>query len=264
MQSPTPKYDTIGKSYNSTRKADPYLLNRMYAHLYDAAYKQYLDIGCGTGNYTIALSNMGLPLIGVDPSSQMLNKAKQRNNDIDWRKGHAENIPMEVDSVDAGLATLTLHHWSDLELGFSELNRVLRKHGKLVIFTSTPEQMKSYWLNHYFPEMMADSINQMPSYTAISSALSTNDFDIINEEKYFIRHDLQDKFLNVGKENPAIYLDAKVRQGISSFSSLANKTEIEKGLIHLKSDINSGKIAQVVSSYQNEKGDYLFIIAKKA
>ena len=35
-------------------------------------------------------------------------------------------------------------------------------HSRLVIFTATANQMKGYWLNHYFPEMMAESMRRMP------------------------------------------------------------------------------------------------------
>ena len=61
-------YDAIGTGYNSTRQADPYLTSRLLYFLKPQPGKLYLDIGCGTGNYTIALSNQGLNFTGVEPS----------------------------------------------------------------------------------------------------------------------------------------------------------------------------------------------------
>ena len=149
----TVKYDQIGKGYNLTRKADPYLLSRLYKLLNVNEKDWCLDIGCGTGNYTIGLHEKGIKMIGVDPSEEMLTKGKNGNNKIIWKKGTAENIPLKNSSVDGVVGSLTIHHWTDLDKGFSEIFRVLKEKGKFVLFTSTPEQMKGYWLNYYFPSI---------------------------------------------------------------------------------------------------------------
>ena len=59
------KYDRIGKYYNQTRTADPYIAERLIYHLKPSRAATYLDIGCGTGNYTIALAEAGVRLIAV-------------------------------------------------------------------------------------------------------------------------------------------------------------------------------------------------------
>lgn len=60
-----------------------------------------------------------------------------------------------------------------------------------------------------------------------------------------------------------MYFDDSIRHGISSFSSLANGDEVENGLTKLRQDIDSGKINEIVKSYENNLGDYLYIIAEK-
>jgi predicted TPR repeat methyltransferase len=72
---PEVKYDKIGIGYNSTRQADPYLTERLLYHLQPKNNKLYLDIGCGTGNYTCALDDKGISFIGVEPSGEMLREA---------------------------------------------------------------------------------------------------------------------------------------------------------------------------------------------
>ncbi len=257
------KYNIIGTSYNSTRKADPYLTERLYALLAPKNNKRYLDIGCGTGNYTCALAEKGLNFTGVEPSEKMLNEAKARNQSIKWLSGTAEQIPGANNSFDGIIATLTLHHWTDLKKAFAELNRVLAENGRIVFFTSTPEQMRGYWLNHYFPEMLQASIAQMPSIKDIQTALQQTDLEITETEKYFIRDDLQDCFLYVGKNNPERYFDEAIRNGISSFSSLAGTKELEQGLAQLRSNIANDKFEQIKSRYENNTGDYLFISIDK-
>lgn len=258
------KYNTIGVGYNNTRKADPFLLNRILALLKPRPNGVYLDLGCGTGNYSHEIQQRGFSLIGIDPSEKMLAQAKLKNQKIEWKLGQAEKIELPNASIDGALCTLTLHHWQNLAKGFSELQRVLKPGGKLLIFTSTPKQMQGYWLNHYFPKMLADSIEQMPEFLEIENAMKQAPLEIIETEKYFIKPDLQDQFLYCGKQNPELYLNPNNRQGISSFSALANQEEVETGLEKLKKDIDSGDIKSLIKSYENDWGDYLFILGKKS
>lgn len=257
------KYESIGNGYNSTRQADPYLTERLLFHLQPKTDKLYLDIGCGTGNYTCALCEKGINFIGVEPSEKMLGAAKIRNQRINWLKGTAEQIPTADKVFDGSIATLTLHHWSDIKKAFLELSRVLADDGRIVIFTSTPEQMKGYWLNHYFPKMLDSSIVQMPSPDKIKEAIRHTGLHINTIEKYFVKDDLQDCFLYVGKNNPYRYFDETIRNGISSFSSLANISEVRAGLTKLKNDIDNHNFEKIKKQYDNDLGDYVFIILEK-
>jgi len=257
------KYDKIGTGYNSTRQADPYLTSRLFSLLRPQNDKLYLDIGCGTGNYTSVLADKGLNFIGVEPSEKMLSEAKSKNQNIKWLNGTAEQIPTDDKTFDGIIATLTIHHWTDIRKAFIELNRVLADNGRIVMFTSTPEQMKGYWLNHYFPKMLYFSIVQMPSLDTIQKAIDEAKLKISGIEKYFIKDDLKDCFLYVGKNKPECYFDEQIRHGISSFSSLANIAEVRQGLTKLKNDIDTNEFEQIKKQYDNDFGDYLFITIDK-
>ncbi|WP_276975565.1 class I SAM-dependent methyltransferase [Flavobacterium filum] len=257
------KYDKIGTGYNSTRQADPYLTERLLYHLQPQNDRLYLDIGCGTGNYTCTLADKGLNFIGVEPSEKMLKVAKSKNQDIKWLNGTAEQIPAEDKTFDGIIATLTIHHWKDINKAFAELNRVLEDNGRIVMFTSTPEQMKGYWLNHYFPKMLYSSIVQMPSLDVIRKATNESKLKINGIEKYFIKDYLKDCFLYVGKNSPERYFDEQIRHGISSFSSLANFDEVKQGLTELRNDIDNNAFEQIKDQYENDLGDYLFITIEK-
>jgi len=253
----------IGVGYNHTRKADPFLTERIYHHLCPDQRGTYLDVGCGTGNYTIALALKGVDISGIDPSEEMLKVARSKNSKISWIQGIAEAIPLTSEYVDGIICNLTIHHWDNLTKGFQELHSVLNPNGRVVVFTSTPEQMKGYWLNYYFPNMLSDSIRQMPSEKNVFSALKGAGFLIADTEQYRVKPDLEDMFLYAGKHNPSLYLNSEVRNGISSFSSLANAQEVTTGLEQLEKDITSSEISSVIKKYSNDVGDYLYIIAEK-
>lgn len=259
----TIKYDNIGLGYNKTRQADPYLLERIYSLLPPDHKGQYLDIGCGTGNYTIPLSKKGLHFTGVDPSEMMLNEAKSKSEKIEWKTGNVESLPFADSIFNGAIATLTVHHWNNFETGFKELFRVLKPGSRIVIFTSSPEQMEGYWLNHYFPAVMKRSIDKMPSVISVTSALEAAGFTRTATEIYAVRDDLTDLFLQSGKNRPEIYFDPAVRLGISTFASLATEKEMEDGLQKLRYDLDHNFFDAIKNKYDNDLGDYLFIVAEK-
>ncbi|MDT0606846.1 class I SAM-dependent methyltransferase [Croceitalea rosinachiae] len=258
-----PKYDQIGTNYNLTRRADPYLTEQLLSHLQPIQTGRYLDIGCGTGNYTHEFQKKGFSFLGIDPSELMLQEARRKNKQIEWRLGTAENTGLPPTSVDGIIASLTIHHWADLNAAVLELQRVLKRKGNIVIFTATPLQMKGYWLNYFFPKMLADAAKQMPSLEVVTTAMNTNGIQLLKTEPYYIQHDLKDQFLYSGKHNPELYFKPQIRNGISSFAALAKKTEVDQGLAQLREAIDSGAIDDIIKSYENDFGDYLFILGQK-
>ncbi len=255
-------YNSIGIGYNSTRCADPYLSERLYQLLNPESGKLYLDIGCGSGNYTLELAKRGIAFWGMDPSAIMLDEAKSKFSEINWLFGFAENIPLKDEQFDGAIATLTIHHWNNLEISFTEINRVLKPGSRLVIFTSTPEQMQGYWLNYYFPNMMTEANNKMPSLTKVENALNNAGMKIIVTEKYFVRDDLQDLFLYSCKNQPELCFDENIRNGISTFALQSNKDEVQNGLSNLRLDIDNNYLKAIKRQYENDFGDYLFIISE--
>lgn len=256
-------YNTIGNGYNDTRQPDKYILSKLNEWLDPKEGCLYLDIGCGTGNYTIEIAAQKYDFVGVDPSKKMLEIAKKKSQNINWLTGTAEEIPTESKIFDGIIGTLTIHHWTNLRKAFAELYRVMKVDAKIVLFTSTPEQMKRYWLNQYFPLMMENSITQMPTFESIKAAAIDAGFRNIFCEKYFVMDNLSDLFLYAGKNRPELYLNEAVRNGISSFANLALKEEVENGLQNLEYDIKQNRIKDLINKYENTEGDYLFIIIEK-
>jgi ubiquinone/menaquinone biosynthesis C-methylase UbiE len=245
-----------------TRRADPYLVERLIYHLNPEPARRYLDIACGTGNYTVAVAQTGVRVHGIDQSQRMITAARQKSHAVTWHLGDVEALPFP-DRVFAGvMCTLAIHHFNTLRPAFQEAFRVLAR-GRFVLFTSTAEQMRGYWLNAYFPAAMARSIVQMPGLQAIVQALHQSGFASIHTEPYEVQTDLQDFFLYSGKHRPEMYLDPRVRAGISTFAALAGASEVEEGCRKLSQDIESGRIAEVVASYRHAQGDYLFAVGEK-
>lgn len=100
----------------------------------------FLDLGMGPGWIPIEIKKLfpSASVIGVDPSDAMLRIARDNIDSsglsgIDITSGQAEKIPVDSGSVDLLLSQFSLHEWEDLDKGFSEIFRVLKPKGTLVI-----------------------------------------------------------------------------------------------------------------------------------
>jgi demethylmenaquinone methyltransferase / 2-methoxy-6-polyprenyl-1,4-benzoquinol methylase len=102
--------------------------------------KRILDLATGTGDFAIALLKLNpTQIIGMDISSGMLEvgknkmKAKQVSHIIDMQLGDSENMPFEDGYFDAITVGFGVRNYEHLEKGLTEMLRVTRSGGKIVI-----------------------------------------------------------------------------------------------------------------------------------
>jgi ubiquinone/menaquinone biosynthesis C-methylase UbiE len=255
-------YDRIGVGYDTTRQADPYLLSRLIYHLRPREGGRYLDVGSGTGNYTIAMNQAGVPIRGLELSATMLQRAREKAPAMAWSNGRAEAIPFASGSFDGATCTFVHHHMADPLAAFKEVYRVLTPKSRFVILNSTIGQMKHYWLNEYFPRALEKAAAPYGRFVTID-VLKSAGFRIVCEEKYDVTPDLKDFFLCCGKLYPERYLDPRIRSGISTFADAPDQDEIARGVERLADDIESGRINDVIRKYAWDGGEYMFTVAER-
>jgi ubiquinone/menaquinone biosynthesis C-methylase UbiE len=96
---------------------------------------QALDVACGTGQSTRALSAIAQHVIGTDLSEEMLKFARQENvaSNITFLQSPAEVLPFADQTFD--LITVSLaFHWFEREKFLAQANRVLKDKGWLLIY----------------------------------------------------------------------------------------------------------------------------------
>jgi ubiquinone/menaquinone biosynthesis C-methylase UbiE len=100
-----------------------------------------LDLGCGTGTFTVQLAeaNPMVQVLGIDGDEAVLALARQKASPFGERvrfsKGLAGSLPIEDAAVDVVIASLLLHHLSQASKleALREARRVLSPTGRLVI-----------------------------------------------------------------------------------------------------------------------------------
>ncbi len=90
-----------------------------------------LDVGCGNGEFTKAVSTT-LPLSNITAIDTSIPQLIAPDN-ITFMKGSVEQLPFVSESFDLVITVLSLHHWKEKSKGISEIYRVLKKGGRLII-----------------------------------------------------------------------------------------------------------------------------------
>lgn len=103
--------------------------------------KRVLDIACGEGYGSFLLSEMSATVTGIDINSKTIENAKlkYRKNNLTYLVGNAENIPAQHAEFDVVVSFETLEHIYKHDKMLSELKRVLKPGGLLII--STPDKL---------------------------------------------------------------------------------------------------------------------------
>ena len=147
-----------------------------------------LDVATGTGDLAIAALKLNPEkVIGIDISLEMLNigiekiKKKKLDHIIELKKGDSENLEFESNSFDGLTVAFGVRNYENLNKGLSEMYRVIKENGKLVVLEfSKPrafpvKQIYNFYFRYILPGIgkfiskdssaytyLPESVNQFP------------------------------------------------------------------------------------------------------
>lgn len=157
-------YGAIGQGYASYRQPEPVIAKFILDSLGEA--KTVLNVGAGAGSY----EPVDREVTAVEPSASM---RAQRPAHLPMAiDAIAEKLPFPDNRFDAAMATYSVHQWSDLDAGLSEMRRVTR--GPCLILTCDPDELDRFWLAEYAPEVIQTEAKRYPTIGRISRALGSN------------------------------------------------------------------------------------------
>ncbi len=136
----------------------------------DTQPARVLDVATGTADVALMTYKILKPaqIIGIDISEGMLDIGRDKiqkaglNNRISLQVGDSENLPFEDGSFDAITVAFGVRNFQNLEKGLSEMHRVLRPGGKLVVLEfSRPKQKIFKSIYHFYMNVVTPGIGKL-------------------------------------------------------------------------------------------------------
>ncbi len=187
-----------------------------------------LDIGCGGGIYSKALSELGVTSVtGVDFSESILEGAKENCKDyanISFQQGNAVSTGLVSSGFDFVLERALIHHVNDLGACFKEAYRLLKQDGYYIVQDRTPEDCLLAGDNSHirgfffelFPELIVKETNRRHSSQKVIDGLAEVGFKDIKEVKLW-------EIRKVYRNKVQILKDLKERTGRSILHELDDR-----------------------------------------
>ncbi|MCB0664042.1 MAG: bifunctional demethylmenaquinone methyltransferase/2-methoxy-6-polyprenyl-1,4-benzoquinol methylase UbiE [Saprospiraceae bacterium] len=157
-----PNYDLLNRLLSAG--IDVYWRKKAIAKLKSKQPKVILDVATGTGDVAIEMVKQLKPdkIVGLDLANEMLEvgrkKIKKRELDqiIEMVQGDSENLPFQDNTFDAVTVAFGVRNFENLEQGLSEMHRVLKPGGQVVVLEFSKPKMPPFkqLYNFYFKNIL--------------------------------------------------------------------------------------------------------------
>ncbi len=201
-------FDTIARTYDRLNRVMTLGLDRRWRR---RAVKEVvsgqqpvvnvLDVACGTGDMCVELLKRGCTVTGVDLSEEMLAIAKVKGERLKVKVevADAENLPFEEESFDGVTCAFGVRNFVHLEKGLSEMLRVLKPGGRMVILElATPDSklirpFYNLYTKHVIPWLGQRIAGNRDAYTYLPDSIARFPkgdafLDIIHHSSFIIHH----------------------------------------------------------------------------
>ncbi|WP_422106351.1 class I SAM-dependent methyltransferase [Winogradskyella sp.] len=202
-----------------------------------------LDLGCGTGISTRTLSNFGTKIIGIDPSLEMLviAEGQTHHKHISYQQGFSNATGIASNSVDMVTCSQSFH-WMEPKSTLTEINRILKDNGVLVVYDAIWPPSLSYELEEaYFKlfENVKKLTGELGEVIAhkwdkkkhVTNAENSNYFSYVKESYYHkIETFSKDHFIGLALSQGGLEALLKLgyseeRIGITAFKDYVSSTQ---------------------------------------
>ncbi|MEU7530100.1 class I SAM-dependent methyltransferase [Saccharothrix sp. NPDC042600] len=184
------------------------------------------NVGAGTGSY----EPDDRTVVALEPSTEMI---RQRPPEVGPAvRAVAEALPLRDHAVDAALAVLTVHHWTDWRAGLAELRRIAPR--RVVLAYDTSLHTEFWFVREYVPEI-ADLERTRPSAADIAGELGADSVTPLP-----LPWDFVDGVFPAYWRRPDAYLDPRVRRACSALAQ-TDPAAVDRGVRRLRADLDSGR-----------------------
>jgi 2-polyprenyl-3-methyl-5-hydroxy-6-metoxy-1,4-benzoquinol methylase len=101
----------------------------------DLKNKKVIEVGCGLGIYSLKMSQKGAVVTGIDVGERLIKISRKKVRNGKFVVGSALDIPFRKDKYDITLCTEVIEHTENPERAISELFRVTKPGGYIILTT---------------------------------------------------------------------------------------------------------------------------------
>ncbi len=171
-------FDTIAQNYDRMNHLMTLGLDRRWRkRAVRGLQGNVLDVACGTGDMMVSLVEQGCTVTGVDISEEMLAVAKRKVKNGKWKVADAEGLPFKNESFDVVTCAFGIRNFVHLEQGLSEMLRVLKPGGTMVILElATPDNalvkpFYNLYTKHIIPWLGSRIAGNREAYTYLPESI---------------------------------------------------------------------------------------------
>ena len=192
-------FSVIAKRYDLINDLQSFGLHRYWkgrlVHLASPGrYTRVLDVCCGTGDIAMQFARAGTQVVGLDFSVPMLTIAQARSRraglPIEFLNGDALNLPFSDNSFDVVTVGYGLRNLADFRRGLSEMHRVVRPGGRLLVLDFGKPRLGLlraayfFYLEHWVPvfgrllcgdaapyQYIAESLRHYPAQAGVAELM---------------------------------------------------------------------------------------------
>lgn len=162
-----------------------------------------LDIGCGTGNFSIKLAEAGCKVVGIDISEKMLSvakeKAKEKGLDIEFYNMNIYELNFKNEYFDAVFSMAAFEFIKEPKKALDEIFRVVKKAGEILIGTINRD---SSWGELYLTDkFQKNSIFKYADFKTLEDFKKIKTKNLVStNECLFIPPTVKEEDINMDKE----------------------------------------------------------------
>lgn len=178
-------YNRLAADYVRNRQINPDVLQALISTGCVDTQSRVLEVGCGTGNYIFALSSStGCDGWGIEPSSEMVSRARAHAPSVRLEQARAEQIGLAANVFDLVFSVDVIHHVTDCAAYFQEAYRTLKPGGRVATVTDSAAIIhRRQPLSNYFPETIPAELKRYPPIADLTAHMQRAGFQNVQEQQ---------------------------------------------------------------------------------